>query len=88
MKRLGRLESRLTGSRCLCRTCEQSFNSTAAFDMHRTGPVYDRKCLTPEQMRERGMSTNNSGFWVTKRKDAWPIDGAEAMWPMAGRKLR
>lgn len=45
-----------------CAGCHQSFNSDTAFDKHRFGFV----CLTADQMRERGMSLNRKGLWVTE----------------------
>jgi hypothetical protein len=62
----------------LCRSCDQDFASVAAFDQHRVGvhaysyweglrmdpPVENgRRCLAPEEMRERGMSENARGRW-------------------------
>lgn len=44
------------------------FNSTAAFEKHRTGPMDARRCLTPSEMRARGMAQAN-GWWVTKLRE-------------------
>jgi hypothetical protein len=58
---------RLTGDRNQCPTCCQYFNSTAAFDKHRTGPLDgNRLCLTEPAMKAKGMQKNTSGFWVTR----------------------
>lgn len=57
---------RLTGSRCLCRGCGELFNSLKPFDRHRIGGLLGRRCLTPEEMRSRGMSLNHRGFWRTE----------------------
>ena len=70
---------KLTGDRNRCPTCGKYFNSVSAFDKHRK-PVgwyvgipkeesmklqaFPRTCLTAEQMRDIGMATNSSGFWV------------------------
>ena len=62
----------LTGSRCLCRTCGERFNSVSMFDRHRVGrvdlaaPSYGRRCLTVEEMTERGYSLNAAGFWIER----------------------
>lgn len=61
-------EKRLTGRRCQCRACGEYFNSVPAFDMHRTGLYMpnERRCLSPEEMAEKGMAVNPAGFWVTQ----------------------
>lgn len=56
---------KLTGDRNQCPTCRLYFNSTSAFDKHRTGTFgFDRRCLTAPEMEARGMTTNEAGFWV------------------------
>ena len=48
-----------------CPACCQTFNSDAAGDRHRVGDHHDgRRCLTPDQMRARGM-VEVGGVWVT-----------------------
>jgi hypothetical protein len=66
---------RLTGDRNQCPSCEDYFNSTAAFDAHRTGPFggpngepAQRRCLTADEMRSKGMAVNAAGFWITEPK--------------------
>ncbi len=61
---------KFTGDRCQCRTCAEYFNSTRAFDKHRTGTYAQppRRCLSPDEMRARGMSQNAAGFWITSRR--------------------
>ncbi|WP_233868643.1 hypothetical protein [Paraburkholderia adhaesiva] len=61
----------LTGDRNQCPSCGEFFNSTAAFDAHRTGPFGGahgepsrRRCLTVVEMRAKGMALNRAGFWV------------------------
>lgn len=55
-----------------CSTCHQVFNSDVAFDMHRTGkfenPDNPRRCMTFEEMAEKGMALNSRGRWVTSLK--------------------
>lgn len=56
----------LSGDRNQCRGCGEFFNSTFAFDKHRTGDFgKNRRCLTPDEMRAKGMSKNAAGFWIS-----------------------
>ena len=56
----------LHGDRNQCCGCGEYFNSTFAFDKHRTGEHgKDRRCLSPEQMKEIGMAVNSAGFWIS-----------------------
>lgn len=56
----------LSGDRNQCRGCGEYFNSTFAFDKHRTGEHgKDRRCLTPDEMRAKGMDKNVAGFWIS-----------------------
>ena len=56
---------RLTGDRNQCQGCKEFFNSTAAFDKHRTGQHgVDRRCLTDAEMEAKGMAKNSAEFWV------------------------
>lgn len=56
----------LSGDRNQCRGCGEFFNSTFAFDKHRTGDFgKDRRCLTVDEMEAKGMSKNAAGFWVS-----------------------
>ncbi|KAK48199.1 hypothetical protein BG58_33165 [Caballeronia jiangsuensis] len=60
----------LSGDRNQCGECGQLFNSTGAFDKHRTGTVgvHDgpgaRRCMSVVEMRFYGMVKNPAGFWV------------------------
>ena len=57
----------LSGDRNQCPGCSELFNSTYAFDKHRIGQHgIDRRCLTIEEMTEKGMVKNLQGFWVSK----------------------
>lgn len=57
----------LTGDRCQCSVCKKYFNSTKAFDKHRTGVHgVDRRCLSTEEMEKKGMVLNPRGYWVTE----------------------
>jgi len=56
---------KLTGDRNQCQGCKTHFNSTAAFDKHRSGQHgVDRRCLTEPEMLAKGMAKNAAGFWV------------------------
>lgn len=54
-----------------CTVCHQTFNSDSAGDMHRVGEHHlstgpkRRRCLTIEEMLDRGMVLNSRGRWVT-----------------------
>lgn len=64
----------LSGDRNQCAGCGEYFNSTFAFDKHRTGEFgKDRRCLTAEEMRAKGMDKNAAGFWISS---AMPLEVA------------
>jgi hypothetical protein len=67
----------LTGDRNQCQGCKEFFNSTFAFDKHRTGDFGkgERRCLTTDEMEGKGMSKNTAGFWISA---AMPADVREA----------
>ena len=65
---------KLSGDRNECPGCGELFNSTAAFDKHRTGSFggphnqpSKRRCRSVVEMRQMGMDKNAGGFWVTHR---------------------
>ena len=61
---------KLGHSRNQCAGCSEYFNSTAAFEMHRTGVIgVNRRCMTPQEMEAKKMSKNTDGFWVTRTFD-------------------
>ena len=45
----------LRGDRNQCPCCHKLFNSTHAFDQHRTGDMADRRCLNTWEMLSKGM---------------------------------
>jgi hypothetical protein len=53
---------KLNGNRCKCGGCGRYFNSTSAFDRHRSGKPSERVCLDPESL---GMEVNGAGLWIT-----------------------
>ena len=59
-------------TRAQCASCKQTFAGTRAFDAHRVGP-YTRKqrrrrCLTRKEMKQRGMTQNEAGWWMLPGK--------------------
>jgi hypothetical protein len=67
-----------SGDRNQCPTCHKYFNSTSAFDRHRTGKVgtKERRCMTTEEMEAKKMCLNAAGFWI--RNKANPFVRASA----------
>jgi hypothetical protein len=61
---------RLTGCRCECRGCGELFNSVKSFDRHRRGTYTPpaRRCLSPDEMRAKGMTRNAAGYWITEAR--------------------
>jgi hypothetical protein len=63
-------EVKLSGDRNECPTCGELFNSTSAFDRHRTGPFGEkgqpaaRRCRSVAEMQQLGMVKNSAGFWI------------------------
>jgi hypothetical protein len=53
--------------RCGCANCPEMFSSVSVFDAHRTGDYRrrTRRCLTPEEMLEKGLRLVN-GTWTTE----------------------
>ena len=74
----------LRGDRCLCPTCGERFNSSAAFDAHRTGKFNvngvsrGRRCLLDFEMVAKGMTRNPKGFWLTPRRTPRKPSGTPA----------
>lgn len=66
-----------------CTQCHQTFTGSTAGDMHRTGDHAisegpdRRRCLTVQEMAEKGMAPNERGVWTTGKAAAtwWkPVD--------------
>jgi hypothetical protein len=62
---------KLTGDHCLCsgspyKGCGEHFNSTFSFDAHRVGTYTPdtRRCLTPQEMRDKGMKLTANGWRI------------------------
>ncbi len=56
---------KLTGARCRCSACGETFNSISTFDAHRGGSYEARHCLTCTEMTARGWHQNAGRFWMT-----------------------
>jgi hypothetical protein len=54
--------------KCQCPTCKEYFNSTYAFDKHRTGKWGERRCLSLADMQSAGWSVSPSGHWLSPRR--------------------
>jgi len=62
----------LRGDRSQCAGCGRLFNSTHAFEKHRTGEHgIDRRCMSAAEMMGRGMVLGADLFW---RGSAMPAD--------------
>jgi hypothetical protein len=59
---------KLRGDRCRCTACNELFNSTYVFDLHRVGKYPARRCLSSDEMGGRGYSKNAHGFWVSSQR--------------------
>jgi len=55
----------LSGESCLCTVCGEIFEKVNGFDKHRTENPENRRCLSPDEMREKGMVINSYGRWGT-----------------------
>ena len=63
---MNHVKAKVSGDRNQCPGCSELFNSSAAFDKHRTGVFgVDRRCMTAEEMYARKMAKNDAGYWVT-----------------------
>ena len=67
-----------------CPSCHATFTGASSGDMHRVGDhaVFEgpdrRRCLSPEEMTEKGMSVNSRAHWTTAHStEPWwkPSDG-------------
>jgi len=65
---MGRLTIR-SGDRNQCPTCHKYFNSTSAFDKHRTGEMgtKERRCMPTKEMEAKKMCLNETGFWIRNK---------------------
>lgn len=64
----------LRGDRNKCPTCGEYFNSTHAFEKHRTGEFgKDRRCRTRDEMFSKGMHLGADGFWRGSKRDEFAV---------------
>jgi hypothetical protein len=58
---------------CWCAACGESFRSEAGFNAHRVGrhQPNERRCLTAQEMTDRGMARNAKGQWITGFRDTF-----------------
>lgn len=76
---------KLTKNRCKCTHCGEHFTTLRGFDRHRKGSFRDRgahrRCLTVDEMQERGWHLNPQGFWVAEKRRraiaAWLISRSQ-----------
>ncbi len=55
---------KLSGDRNQCTGCGELFNSTFAFNKHRTGEHgKDRRCMSVDEMLTQGMVLGTDKFW-------------------------
>lgn len=58
------------GSRaCRCACCGEYFGGERAFDVHRVGPMTDRRCLPRSGMRDVGLDLDESGYWRRPKEE-------------------
>lgn len=70
---------KLTGDRNQCQGCKRYFNSSHAFDKHRTGEHgKDRRCMSDSEMFGRGMVLGADGFWRGSAMPAQVVQAKEA----------
>lgn len=68
----------LRGDKNQCPGCHEYFNSTGAFEKHRTGKFgVDRRCRTSEEMTALGMVKKEDGFWITSLKPKLNYGGGD-----------
>jgi hypothetical protein len=61
----------MSADRCLCssgsyRGCGERFTSEFSFEAHRVGTYTpnERRCLTPQEMRDKGMKLTPNGWRI------------------------
>ena len=60
-----------------CVECHQTFSGTTAGDKHRTGKHHlstgpdRRRCLSTDEMAEKGMTQNARGVWGSGGTSPW-----------------
>lgn len=72
------MAKKLRGDHCQCGACGHYFNSTYAFDKHRTGDWTTRRCLTAAEMQAKGMVISATGWWLSSASKR-PIPASDAI---------
>lgn len=51
----------------ICGACGRIFSSVSSFDKHRVGKFepMERRCLSEQEMLDKGMTKNDKGWWTT-----------------------
>lgn len=66
--------SGLRGDRNQCVKCGHLFNSSTAFDRHRTGAIgVNRRCMTIPEMLGKGFSRNDAFYWITSTMQGYRV---------------
>lgn len=66
---------KLGGKQELCPECGEVFTGTRAGDKHRTGKhhitsgPHRRRCLSVDEMLEKGMARNHLGIWMASSRE-------------------
>lgn len=55
-----------TKNACQCSSCDLVFTSSSAFDKHRTGTHPKRRCMSKQEMNDRGLEQKLNGRWGAK----------------------
>jgi hypothetical protein len=61
----------VSGNAQHCACCHETFSGTAAGDRHRVGPQSNRRCLSREEMQEKGLRKNARGVWAIASTGTW-----------------
>lgn len=63
-----------------CTVCHQTFTGTGAGDKHRVGDYWpnERRCLSGDEMRAKGMRQNDRGHWNLGGTSPWSLDAEAA----------
>lgn len=56
---------------CLCRSCGRIFSAPTTFDVHRVGPMANRRCAVESEMRDAGLEPDPRGVWRRRGSKSW-----------------
>lgn len=60
---------------CHCEACGLTFSSPTSFDAHRIGEPNNRHCLTPAQLKSKGIELLARGLYGQPRESASTLSG-------------